>query len=571
MRNSKKLFLLSGLLSVLFACGGGGGGSTPPPPPPAPTPLSVSSVNPTNNATSVPVTTKVTFVFSASLDPGTVTASSVTLLANNVVVPATVSTSNATVTLTPSAPLNYSSVYTTKVLTSVKNTSGTALSAQFSSSFTTASYVDTTPPTVVSVNPTTNATNVPISTSVSVTFSEPVAESSVNATSCELLLGAVQVSASISFDTTGKVVTLTPASPLAYASTYSVVLTTSVTDLAGNALASQFSSSFVTAAAPPPAFTPFGLDTQYQMDTVAADETGNVFVSGHTTATPTNAFVAKFDSTGKLLVLNSNLGLAAGFYPYGNIYVHGGNAYVPVKNDAPNSIMVAKLNADTLNTLVFASVHDGSKPSVVADNSGNLFITSYDMTMKTDLFFAPEVNISYAGGTSIALAFNGVIVAGKTNTVTSVTRRDLNLAVTWNEVSSTSGCDVFGTSSSAAASMFYVSGTTFDATVSNATHYPFVKGYKYQNVGGVETISLSWNTALAGTDMMNATGGSDGSHYAVCAGPDVLYKVLSDGTLAWTAPLARKSYGVAEYNGTVFVSDMTNVLTVMNGQTGARQ
>ena len=567
-----RFIFFPGLLQIVFFACGGGGGSTPPPPP-APTPLTVSSVKPMDNSVGAPVTTNVVFTFSASLDPSTVTVSSVELLKNNVLVPGTVSTSNATVTLTPSAPLDYSSVYTTVIKTSVKNTSGTALQAQFTSSFTTAPYVDTTPPTVVSVNPANNATNVLISASVSVTFSEPVAQSTVSAASCELLLGATQIAASISFDATGKVVTMTPASPLAYASTYSVLIAPLVTDLAGNKLQTQFTSSFVTAD-PILSPVPFGLVEKYIMDTVAADETGNVFVSGHIAVTPTNLFVAKFDATGKLLVL-VDFGvrnyLAPGFHPYGNIYVHGGNAYIPITNDGiPGSTQLLKINADTLVPLVSLFLSDGSKPSVVADNLGNLYLTSFDRTYKANLYVAP-FETSYVGGTSIALAFNRVIVAGKTNTTVAFRLTDVNLVATNIVNSSTSGYDVRGTSSSTAASMFYVSGTTFDATVANATRYPFVKGYKYQNVNGVETIPLLWNTPLAGTDMTNATGGSDGSHYALCTGPDVLYKVLSDGTLAWTAPLLRKSSGIAEYNGTVYISDETNVLTVLNGKTGAPQ
>ena len=578
MRNSKKLFLLSGLLSVLFACGGGGGGSTPPPPPPAPTPLSVSSVNPTANATGVPVTTNVVFIFSASLDPGTVTASSVELLKNNVIVPATVSTSNATVTLTPSAPLDYSSVYTTKVLTSVKNTSGTALSLQFSSSFTTASYVDTTPPTVSSVNPTNASTNVPISTSVSVTFSEPVAQGTVNATSCELLLGAVQVSASISFDTTGKVVTMTPASPLAYASSYSVVISTSVTDLAGNALASQFTSSFATVAAPPPAFTPFGLDTQYHAVGVTTDSVGNVYAYGYYNSPVSDIFVASFDGSGHMRWLQA-IATADVDWPQGGITVSNGFVYIQRIRDPVGSgsteIYADKLAADTGLTKWSELVDSGAMgSSITVDDSGNVYATTTKGTTKFDSN-GIVLQRSSVGGSVSALAFGGLFVAGTQYVDTTnlndryLVRLDATLSSSWTEWRhDVNDQDVRGVSAISTTPFVYVAEDSFVSSSSGVQFTPCVSGYSWNATNG--TVSLAWTKTLPGGRINASAIGISGSCYVVSRGPNTLLKMGSDGTIVWNVATASEGLCAAEYNGTlVFVADGTNVLEVFDAGTGA--
>jgi hypothetical protein len=89
---------------------------------------------------------------------------------------------------------------------------------------------DTTPPTVLGTTPSSAATNVATSTAVSVQFSEAMKRATVAVTlSPAATLGAPAWSAG---DT---LVTLTPTSPLAAGTTYSVAV--SGQDLAGNALA----------------------------------------------------------------------------------------------------------------------------------------------------------------------------------------------------------------------------------------------------------------------------------------------------------------------------------------------
>ncbi|MGH9421325.1 MAG: Ig-like domain-containing protein, partial [Thermoanaerobaculia bacterium] len=215
----------------------------------------VVSVNPVNFATGVSPGTTVQVVFSEPMTESTITPSTVFLTNTSTiaVVPATVTYNAATntATLTPSASLAGSTAFTVTVTTGAKDASGNALATAFTSVFTTA-VVDSTPPTVSSVSPANNATNVPTNTTVQVTFSEAMDSSTITNTNVTLKLTSTStpVAAAVVYNTATKVATLTPSSALANGTGYTVTVSTGVKDVAGNALASTFTSAFTTA---PPA------------------------------------------------------------------------------------------------------------------------------------------------------------------------------------------------------------------------------------------------------------------------------------------------------------------------------
>ncbi|WP_317164797.1 DUF4082 domain-containing protein [Hymenobacter ginkgonis] len=116
---------------------------------------------------------------------------------------------------------------------------------------------DTTPPTVATTTPATNATGVGIAAAISVTFSEDLDPASVSGTTLQLLSGSTPVAATVSYSASNLTATLTPTAPLAYATSYTLTVKGGSTDprikdLAGNALAASYSTSFTTLAAPAP-------------------------------------------------------------------------------------------------------------------------------------------------------------------------------------------------------------------------------------------------------------------------------------------------------------------------------
>ncbi len=116
---------------------------------------------------------------------------------------------------------------------------------------------DTTPPTVVSTNPTNNATAVPVNASITATFSEPVNSSTITATTFTLKsenttttpATTKNVVGTVSLSSDGKTASFKPSSNLAFSTKHIATITTGVKDLAGNAMTLPKSWSFTTTAA----------------------------------------------------------------------------------------------------------------------------------------------------------------------------------------------------------------------------------------------------------------------------------------------------------------------------------
>jgi hypothetical protein len=99
--------------------------------------------------------------------------------------------------------------------------------------FTSSSASDTTPPTVTAQSPLPNAKNVPITTNVTATFSEPVQSDTISFT----LTGPnnMMVSGSVSYNNTTNTATFTPTSSLANFTTYTATVR-GAKDLTGNTM-----------------------------------------------------------------------------------------------------------------------------------------------------------------------------------------------------------------------------------------------------------------------------------------------------------------------------------------------
>ncbi|MEZ4867702.1 MAG: DUF4082 domain-containing protein [Caldilineaceae bacterium] len=116
--------------------------------------------------------------------------------------------------------------------------------------FATTVTLDTVPPTVTSITPAAGATNVANDSTVTVTFSELMDPASINGTTVELRDGANSlVPAAVSYNLNTQTVTLTPNNLLSAGARYTMtvqggVADPRVKDMAGNALATDFSSSF---------------------------------------------------------------------------------------------------------------------------------------------------------------------------------------------------------------------------------------------------------------------------------------------------------------------------------------
>lgn len=241
------------LSALLTGCGSGGGGGQDPilgaPGDIAPT---VISVTPLRNAVNVPTNTPtITATFSEAMNAGTLTTSSFTL-ACPTGTPQTgaVTYSGTTATLTLTSNLPGSTICTATITTAAKDLTGNSLAAAYTWSFTTGIAPDILPPTVIAVTP---VNGVCLDTDVTATFSEAMAPATINTSTFTLQVTGpplVAVAGAVAYDTSSMMATFTPNSALLPTTNYTATITTSATDLAGNALVSNRVWTFTTGTLP---------------------------------------------------------------------------------------------------------------------------------------------------------------------------------------------------------------------------------------------------------------------------------------------------------------------------------
>lgn len=224
---------------ALFACGdeqvdpdpSGGGDTTPP---------TVITTSPASSAVNVDAAIPIAVEFSESMDTASVRLSASPSIAFGA---QSWGFGDTVLTLTPAAPLAYATSFTITV--NGKDRAGNEMT-EVSFTFTTGAPPDTQPPSVINNAPSGGALAVPITTSLSFTFSEPMNKETVEAafsatpaTDCVFL-----------WDATATLMTCDPMTDLAYDTAYSATLGTGAKDAAGNALVTAHSFGFTTAAAP---------------------------------------------------------------------------------------------------------------------------------------------------------------------------------------------------------------------------------------------------------------------------------------------------------------------------------
>lgn len=209
-------------------------------------PPTITSVSPGDGANNAPLNTVVSVTFSEGMDASTITTNSFTLVdASNKPVGGVVDYRTVThrASFTPTSTLKEGGSYTAKILKVVSDLAGNKLEADYSWQFSIANIA----PTVDSTKPIADSSNVPLNTTVSVTFSEAVNESTITSDSFTLMdAGNHIVAGDINYDSTSKTATFTPTESLLGNTDYTVTITTDVKDLAGNALAAEFSWQFTT-------------------------------------------------------------------------------------------------------------------------------------------------------------------------------------------------------------------------------------------------------------------------------------------------------------------------------------
>jgi len=208
-------------------------------------------VSPANGATNVPVNTPIVLTFSKLVDPLSVNSQSVNVNDNTVGASwggtITVSGDQLSATFIPNFP--YAGTHQICVNLSygapLLDVSGNPfITPNTSSCFTTAAATDNVPPTVVSVVPPNAGNGIGPNSPVTVTFSKPMNPATLYQ-DMALFVGSTLYTSGVSMSSDSTMATFYTGS-LSYGTTFTVVVSPNATDVSGNPLGSEFTSTFTT-------------------------------------------------------------------------------------------------------------------------------------------------------------------------------------------------------------------------------------------------------------------------------------------------------------------------------------
>ena len=241
------------VISTLAACGGPTEDTGD-----APT---VRSSNPVDGASDVPLNARVSVVFSAAMEPLSLTTATFVVKQGTTAVPGTVAVGDdgTTAMFTPTSSLAGNTVFTGVITAKARSREGRGLEKEHTWSFTTGALADTTPPVVSATNPPSNGTGVPINAKVAATFSKAMDPLSLKTSTFTLKQGATSVPGTVTYGNTGTTAIFTPTSNLAINTAFTAELSTGVMDLSGNPLAGAFSWTFTTGTTEAKGPAPVGL------------------------------------------------------------------------------------------------------------------------------------------------------------------------------------------------------------------------------------------------------------------------------------------------------------------------
>jgi hypothetical protein len=210
----------------------------------------VTSTSPADGEIDVPTNKSVAAVFSENIDSATITNTTFTLTdPDGASVGGAVTYVGTTATFKPAAVLGNSKVYTARITTGVKDSAGNAMAMEKTWSFTTGAAPDIIAPTVTTVDPVDGATAVATNKIITANFSEDMDSATLTNTTFTLReLGGALIAGTVTHTST--TAAFKPAILLKNSTTYVANITVGVKDLAGNAMASAKTWSFVTGAAP---------------------------------------------------------------------------------------------------------------------------------------------------------------------------------------------------------------------------------------------------------------------------------------------------------------------------------
>lgn len=209
----------------------------------------VTLTDPPNNALKVPVNKIITATFSLPMDPLSINTSTVTIKNGTTLVPGVVTYTGTTVTFTPTTNLLPGTVYTGTITTGALNSDGTPLQGNYVWTFTTGTIA----PTVISTDPTNNATGVLLNKVVRANFSVAMDPLTITTSTFTLKQGTTAIAGTVTYS--GTRASFTPTSALELNKVYTATITNGAANVSGMPMTNNYVWSFTTTAVSLPAVT----------------------------------------------------------------------------------------------------------------------------------------------------------------------------------------------------------------------------------------------------------------------------------------------------------------------------
>jgi hypothetical protein len=548
---TKKFILSAAMLgmsvSLAVIITGCGGGVVVVPP-------TVTSTNPVNAATGVPVTQKISATFSDVMNPLTLTPATFIVRQGITPVLGTVTYAGVVATFTPAAPLPANSTFTVTITTAVQDTIGNALAANVGWIFSTSST--STLPKVTSINPTNAATGVLRNQIITATFSKSMDSTTINATTFTLMNGVTPVLGTVTYN--GLVAAFTPTVVLDPNTVYTATITTGVQDTQGFALAANFVWSFTTGTGPE-------LTPAVTFTTPANGATG-VPLNMKFAATfdkamdPTTLTTATFTLQQGALVVPGTVvytGLEATFAPTVNLTPN--TTYTATITTGAKSTSGNPLAADYVWSFTTGAANDVTRPIVSFTNPADTAI-DVPVNQKIVAVFSKPMDSATINTTTFTLTDGVNPIAGTVSLVgqEAIFTPDVNLDsdVAFTATITTGAADLAGNTLAVNFVWNFTSGLVTDTTVPNVTLLN--PADRETNVVLNKTINATFDKAMDPTTINTSSFLVTGPGLTVVPGT-VIYDPVNN--IATFTPIANLSIN------TTYTATITTAVTDLAGNT----
>ena len=204
----------------------------------------IISTDPINNATDVVLNKVISATFNMPMNPSTLNATTFTVKQGVNTVLGTISFSGSTVSFTPTIALDANTTYTATITNGAKNSSDTALLANYVWTFKTGIN-----PTIIATDPLNNAINVNLLKTITANFSVAMDPATINASSFTLKQGTTAVLGTVSYS--GVTASFDPTVALQEGKVYTATITIAAKNTAGIPVATNYVWNFTTTVTPP--------------------------------------------------------------------------------------------------------------------------------------------------------------------------------------------------------------------------------------------------------------------------------------------------------------------------------